>query len=402
MASWEIRFTGIPGGVYVGRFAVENLTLDIVNSEEGGFTCELPLSATQIDSPTLGIPRAMPSGFAPKRSDWEIWRGGKLISAGILTEVNLNTDRDTMLLAGRDWIWYLKQRIYPFNPEEYVAGEWDKWPKRWPETNADNPVDISIIVRALVQSLDQDPETGDYFIGARLFSRHIPTMNQTTKYTILPGDTTTIFDHIQTLSERAEGFEFDIEPGTKEFNTYSPRRDSSYGFPEYIFKVVDPAGSEPMDVVEGYGQIIEMDWTNEGPNGTYLVGLGTRDHRVGRVWTDIDTALQFGRYDLVYDYGELSNQQSLLAMLKDQQDLWPQKNLSLTLLNPEYLGVSFYSGSYPRGLVGRRVRVFRDFLPYTIIQHDFRINSIRWTVDQSTNEQVELGLEMLYPPDVID
>lgn len=397
MASWEIRLTGSPNGNYVGRFVAENLTLEILNSEDGGFTCELPLSATQTTNPSLGIPPSqIPYGFGPKRSDWEIWRGNTLVSAGILTSVNLNGDRDTLLLAGRDWIWYLKQRIYPFDPEEYVAGGWDKWPKQWPESKADDPVDIAVVVRALIKSLTVDPDTGAWLQGARPISYNVPLMGITTKYQILPGDSTTIFDHIQKLSQMKDGFEFDILPSSLEFKTWHPRRDSSYGFPEFILKVVDPGGSELMDVVEGYGQIIELDWTNEGPEGTFLIGLGSSGKRVGYTRTDPETLDQFGRFDLVHDYGDVARPEMIQNLLDDEQNLFPQRKLGVTLLNPEFLGTNFYTGGRPRNLIGKRVRVFKDFLPYRQIAADFRINSMRWTIDQSTNEQVELGLEMLY------
>lgn len=401
MASWEIRLTGTPGGNYVGRFIAENLTLDIVNSDEGGFTCELPLSATQTTNSLLGIPRSTPNGFGPKRSDWEIWRGNKLISAGVLTSVNLNKDRDTILLAGSDWIWYLKQRIYPFDPEEYVAGGWDQWPKQWPETNADDPIDTGIIVQALIDSITKDPVTNGTIQGARQIVGKIPTLGQYTKYSILPGDTRTIFDHIQGLSTSHAGFEFDVLPASLEFKVWNPRRDSSYGYPIWQFLVGDPSTLSQTDL-EMWGQIIEFDWTNEGPDGTYLIGLATKDHRVGRVWTDPETLVKFSRLDLLYDYGELTNLDSILDRLQDQQDLYPQKKLSLSLLNPEFMPLSFYSGGYPRGLLGMRIRVTHDFVPYHKVDAYFRINSIRWTVDQSTNEQVDLGLEMLYPPDVLD
>jgi hypothetical protein len=75
LASWEVRFldADTPNKVYTGRFMAENLTYEIINSDDGGITCELPLSATQTDQPTVGIIR---DSFAPKRSHWELWRTG--------------------------------------------------------------------------------------------------------------------------------------------------------------------------------------------------------------------------------------------------------------------------------------------------------------------------------------
>jgi len=403
----------------------ENLTYEIINSDDGGITCELPLSATRTDLPTVGITR---DSFAPKRSHWELWRTGssgvaKELGSGIVTSVNLNKDRDTILMSGRDWLWYLKQRIYPFNPEAYVTFDpneahhyWDKWPKQWPEGTPGNtaPVDLTIIVRDLIRAMrvarPVDPQTGwplsgipNPAPGVPDITFNAPNTGVTSKYQIFPGDQTTIYDHINTLSERFDGFEFDIDPISLEFKMWSPRRDNSSGFPEYIIKVEDLATFDPnipaqQQILEGYGQIIEFDWTNDGPDGTYLLGLATRDHRVGRVWTDIDNVNEFGRLDLVYDYGSIKDTTSILQMLKDQNDLHPQKKLGITFLNPEFLVPSMYTGGRPRSLMGAMIFVLHDFTPYHKVNAYFRINQIGWVVDSSSNEKVTWGLEMIYEP----
>ena len=407
----------------------ENLTYEIINSDDGGITCELPLSATQTDQPTVGIIR---DSFASKRSHWELWRTGssgtaKELGSGIVTSVNLNKDRDTILMSGRDWIWYLKQRIYPFNPEDYVIFNPDvpeqhaldsngdgtgdsNWPKRWPNADGDAAVDLRDITRDLIRSMRtgraidiNGPNVSALAPGVPDISFNAALTGATTKYKIFPGDSTKIYDHVKTLSERNDGFEFDIDPISLEFKMWSPRRDNSSGFPEYIIKVADLAEFDPnipaeQQILEGYGQIIEFDWTNDGPDGTYLLGLGTRAHRVGRVWTDIDNVNEFGRLDLVYDYGELSNTDNILQKLKDQNDLHPQKKLGITFLNPEFLVPSMYTGGRPRSLMGAMIFVLHDFVPYHKVNAYFRINQIGWVVDSSSNEQVTWGLEMIYEP----
>ena len=407
----------------------ENLTFEIVNSDDGGMTCEIPLSATRTGSTTLGIVR---DSFAPKRSHWELWRTGssnvaKQLGSGVVTSVNLNKDRDTVLVSGRDWLWYLKQRIYPFNPEDYVEFNPDapeqhaldsngdatgtsNWPKRWPNAHEDDPVDLRDIVRDIIRSMRtgraidiNGPNVSARALGVPDITINAALTGAETKYKIFPGDSTTIYDHIKTLSERNDGFEFDIDPISLEFKMWSPRRDNSSGFPEYIIKVADLAEFDPnipaeQQILEGYGQIIEFDWTNDGPDGTYLVGLGTRGQRVGRVWTDVDNVEQFGRLDLVYDYGELSNEDNILQKLKDQNDLHPQKKLGIGLLNPEFLVPSMYTGGRPRSLMGAMIYVIHDFPPYHRVNAYFRINQISWQVDNNSNEQVTWGLEMIYEP----
>jgi hypothetical protein len=432
LASFEIRFASVgangASGPYVGKYMAENVTFELNNSEEGGVGCEIPLSATQTDQPLLGIVR---DSFAPKRTDWELWRNGVILGSGILTSVNLNKDRDTILVSGKDWLWYLKQRIYPFNPVDFVTfnatnpqmyatsnlnvlNAPGNWPKRWPKGHKDktnplnNPYSVSEIVKDILRSMrtgvpidsNNTPGPTSITAGTPPFVFNIPAIGTTTKYKIYPGDSTSIFDHIKKLSEATDGFEFDIFPLSLEFKLWWPRRDTS-AMPEYFISVQNMADFNPntasgQAVLEAGGMIAEFDWTNDGPDGTYLLGLGTRGQRVGQVWTTLANVTEFRRLDLVYDFGELSNTAFLLQMLKDQNDLHPQKKLELTLWNPEFLSPSFYTGGRPRTLIGRRIRVTNDFAPYHQVVADFRINNIRLSTDQSTNESVALGLEMIY------
>ena len=188
-----------------------------------------------------------------------------------------------------------------------------------------------------------------------------------------------------------DGFEWDITPVNLQFKLWSPKK-YDYDYPFYTF-------TAPSDF-EYDGTITEFDWTNDGPDGTYLIGLGSGRHKVGRVWSDIDTVLEFGRYDLVYDYGEIQDRDVILRKLKDQNDLWPQKKLMLTLWNPEFLDqANFYTGGRPRDLIGGSIKVVRAFEPLWTVNAYFQINAIKWRIDASTNESVDLELMMIYEPE---
>jgi hypothetical protein len=117
------------------------------------------------------------------------------------------------------------------------------------------------------------------------------------------------------------------------------------------------------------------------------------------VWSYDPALEQFGLYDLVYDYGTMTNPALLQQKLKDQNDIWPQKKMTFSLLNPEYLPNNFYTQGRPRNLIGNTVRVTKDFPPYHKVDAYFRINSIRWAVDPSSNEVADLELMMIYEPE---
>jgi len=404
-----------------------NPEIEVRNSEPGGFSGELALSQKWRNSLTRGISR---DSFAPYRTHYELWRTdnigglGNCISAGMLTSVNLNFNRDTVLISGKDWLHYLQRRIYPFDPELYKAGEWINWPRQWPDVKGaygprdyianptvaqlqnGDPIDVGYIIRELIQATQFEPPTGidplafprntqwpsnaEETHGRLRITQNVRLLDQMTKYKIYPGDQTSIYDHIKKLSEQVDkGFEFDIHPLTREFQVWNPRRNAQ-GFNNYLF-----SGGHDR---EEDGQIIEFDWTNDGPEGTYLVGLAKKAKNVGRVWTDEDNRREFGRLDKIYDFGEVSEDEMILELLKDQNDLHPQKRLGLALLNPEFLVPNFYTGGRPRSILGATVGVHQSFPPYHTVDAYFRINAIKWNIDSSTNEEVSFELEMVYDP----
>lgn len=409
MADWFVKFLDRRDGVPVGEFSLQNPEVEVRNSEVGGFSGEIGLGQYYRGT-TVGISRDQ---FVPYECNYEVWRqstgSGVCISDGMLTSLNLNFNRDTVLVAGKDWKHYLQRRIYPFKPEDYVtynanASEnyWDKWPKRWPSMLGTdiNPVDIALIVRDLLQSM----RTGKAVDAQLHYTNKVPTTwaagvpditwnigNTGTvipSYVIYPGDQTTIYDHIQKLSEMKDGFEWDITPISHEFKLWSPKRYAE-NWATYWF-----APSES----EAGGAISEFDWTNEGPNGTYLIGLGAGEHKMGATWTTVKNVDAYGRLDLVYDYGEVKSYDMILNKLKDQNDLWAQKKLGLTLLNPEFLPTNFYTGGRPRSLIGDTVRVTHFFRPLHEVNAYFQINAIKWAVDASSNEHVTLELMQIYEP----
>lgn len=405
MAEWWIRFLDSQTGNVQGEYSAQSPNAELRNSEPGGVSCELALGQTKRGSTTLGI-RA--NEFAPYASNYELFRGNMAvpISDGMVTSVNLNFNRDSVLVSGKDWKHYLQRRIYPFTPEDYITYNpdaplafWDKWPKKW-VTPIGDAVPVTRVVRDLLMSMRKGVAL-DYkntlvqgnalknTLGTAPIVWNINTsIGPTVRYQIYPGDQTTIFDHIQKLSEMNDGFEWDILPGSREFKMWQPTKYKS-NVPVYSWTATDD---------ESQGSFIAFDWTNEGPDGTWLLGLGSGKHKMGATWTYQPSLRQYGRLDLVYDYGEIQDQSMILRRLKDQNDLHPQKRLAITLSNPEFLGLNFYTADRPRSLVGNTVRVTHNFAPYHLVDAYFQINAITWSVDESTNEEVGLELSMVYEP----
>lgn len=407
MADWFVKFLDRRDGVPVGEFSLQNPEVEVRNSEVGGFSGEIALGQTYRGG-VGGITRDQ---FVPYEVNYEVWRqstgSGVCISDGMLTSLNLNFNRDTVLVAGKDWKHYLQRRIYPFTPEDYITYNptkpnnfWDKWPKQWPYDPINDPApDIATIIRDLLLSMrtgeavdaQTSPRPTVWADGVPDITWNISDTGVTIpSYTIYPGDQTTIYDHIQKISEMKDGFEWDITPISHEFKLWAPQRYVNNAWWTYWFAPSD---------FEVDGAVTEFDWTNEGPNGTYLIGLGSGEHKMGATWTTVKNVDAYGRLDLVYDYGEIKSYDMILNKLKDQNDLWAQKKLQLTLLNPEFLPTNFYTGGRPRSLIGDTVRVTYFFRPLHQVNAFFQVNAIKWNVDPSTNENVTLELMQIYEPE---
>jgi hypothetical protein len=384
---------------------MSNLEFEIRNSEPGGFSGELALSQSWRENPAKFLSR---DSFAPYRTDFYLtrWEGSnaKTMIGGVITAVNLNKDRDTILVSGKDWIHYLERRIYPWIPEDFVHYNPDNpnmylfsvdgngnhnWPKRYRQK------DTQAIVRDLLLRMI-NAQTHDGYFGPldsqslQILPPSSPTGVVVNYGPIYPGDETSIYDHIKAISELSDGFEFDIMPQSLEFKMWSPRRDPNQGIPVWELSASD---------IETNGQFIEFDWENDGPDGTFLTGLGTGRHKIGATWTDPETVRRYRWLDKLYDYGTISSPDAIIRKLMDQNDLYPQKKLALTLLNPSFLQPSFYSPQNgARNRIGAQFRVTHDFAPYHKVDAFFRINAINGSVDESTNESLTLELEMVYDP----
>lgn len=361
------------GGVLLGTYRPINLSFSLRRNEPGDITYEL----------ALGDPSLRRDAFAPWRTEWYLRRGGNLIEGGIHTGRNLQEERDSVLISGKSWLEYLDHRIYPFTPEDYIKDNWRLWPKQWPSMG--NPaVDVRIIVEEIIQAMvDDDPDYTPPFI--------IANKNTGTKtvYKIFPGDSTKVLQHIRTLSEQTEGFDYDVIPASLEFRMWGPpdRRDS--GLPVYNFKITG---------TESAGPINGLDWTDEGPVATNTVGLGVggpKGLKMGRSKTYIPSKRRYLRTDVVVDVGRVRDQDMLDRVVDARNDRHPQKVAGLQIANPEFLVPNFYTGGRPRSLIGNRIRITRDY-GYHKVDAYFIVNALNFTVDNAGNELVTPDVEMIY------
>lgn len=371
-------------GVITGQYIPDNLSFSIRNSEPGTISYEIPLSE----------PFLTRDQFGPYRTDWKLYHrpaGGdfKILEGGILTEVNLDMERETILVNGKSWLHYLERRMYPFDPVAYVSDrDWVSWPKQWPTQKGNDAVDLTVIVEEILQAMiDEDVN------GLPLTLGNID-MGSTGFYKIFPADQTSIYDHVKRIAEIEDGFEFEINPTTLKFKMYPGTRDDG----DYLWFFVPENADEVFN-----GAVIRGDWTNSGPISTWLVGYGAGSKiKKGAVSTFARSREVYRRLERAEDFGEVSSQTMMNRLTASQgyQDRFPQKKLNLVVLNPEYMLPGFYEGGRPRNIIGRRINFFHNFEPYHNVNAAFRIIGLNWTVDQHGNEEVEFDVEMINDPNL--
>jgi hypothetical protein len=431
-----VEFRDVATDNTVAQHLIDNLGFSIRNSEPGDISFEISLG-----DPTLAF-MGDDMSIGPFRTDYYLHRvsgsSDILLAAGMVTAVNLAKDRDSLLVSGKDWIYYLQHRIFPFNPiaygnptalDSYGEANFEKWPINYPYIPnpipggvtvqtyiTANKVDVVDIVEDLLLAMEQRsnakfPRRPVTYLpalpngataattprGQLKLQMNNAKIGYKTSYRIYPGDSTTIFDHIKKLSEQINGFEFDIIPGSREFKIWGPQvLNSEFSASKRLLK--QPIYTFKPTSLESDGEIVEADWTNDGPEASVVLGLAQSPLHFGRMWYYKPSVDKFRWLDKVYDFGEIADKSLLLDMIQDQHDLDPQTKLSLTILNPEFLTPNFYTGDRPRSLIGNRIRFSADWAPYRPITtyKDYAVQALNWTVDSSGNEEVEFELLTIY------
>lgn len=366
------------------------LTWTLRDSDSGGVSCELPIGMQQYD----GTPLRRDS-IVPWHTDWYLYRGPNLRASGIVTKINLADDRDTVMVDGADWIEYLKHRVYPFDPEAYVNNrDWALWPKKW-GSGAAAGVDIKIIVEDILEAMIEATIGAPYNISAPFYTPPFILANRlsgiTGRYKILPGDPTTIYDHIKKLADNSTGFEFDILPHNLEFRIYPGGRDQ--GSPVYrLTKNVSNTNQTGL---------VELDWSNEGPLATVTIITGSGSSiRRGLVKTDFESVIRYRWTERYGDAGNVASQDALEKAAESEQfeDRFPRKRASFAIINPDLLTPNFWTGGRPRSLIGNRIRVRHDFM-FHQVNADYIVRALNIEVDEHGNEKISFEAQMLNTPE---
>lgn len=331
-------------------------------------TCELALGQLA-QTPTDRAKRDIIDG---KLTCFELWRGTTRILDGELREVNLNFNRDTIVCEHSDYIQYLDERVYPFH-YPFIRGD---WPKIWQSK------DLTVITEDILRAmLDEDSHAPPF-----AFANSNTAVS--TNYQIDAGDGTTVLEHIKTLADRDDGFDYRARVNNDRtavvFSILHPKNDD---------------GNIVYTITKDIGQITDIDFTRKGPDATWLLGraAGTTGTNTAHEVLSETARNAYWRRDAVVDFGKVRNvnelQKITLAEAKKQRRI--QRDISLTMLvNTDHLP-NFWSAAMgrPYNLLGRRIKVDEIFFhPFHTISEDFKILDMTISPDKEGNEYVAFGL----------
>jgi len=279
-------------------------------------------------------------GFVgPKRSTYELYRDGSLITAGIHSMVNTKKGEEVLHVQGKSWMWYLQNRHYPFDPlapNTFLGGTavedagiaYQRIGTPWS------------IIQDMFDAIFARPHGNPFGLETLLdvFSFVSPNVG----FRLELGDTQSIYDIMLTLSEsELAGFDFWDSPD-KVIHVENPER-----FPE-------EARTDPNScnwVLDGYihpTPFIDAEFENTGPEMTHILGLGSGTAtRIGRAYGDEQTQARFGRWDGTVDFAETMNQDQLARKTKIHfsKAAYPARHIGLTV-DVENIP-DFYFNFYP-------------------------------------------------------
>lgn len=311
MAQFDLQVREAGGNGVIGTWKPLDLDLNITQNETGSIT-----SAFARSDPTVKR-----NFFGPYRNDWFLYRDAQLLASGPITQAGWSDDNEGIVtMAGKTWHHLLDRRIWYFDPEEpdyptlisnfiYRSGVFP------PADQKALMRPLHLIVRDLLDNVEENnggsTDPTYQIIGT--------TPNAQMQYEIFPFDTTTIYQHIKTISEQDIGFDFDIEwfaPYMNKFFIYAPIKESS----GIVYKL-------------NRENITSLNFTNDGPVGTreYVIGDGQPGTNWGILDQYVPSMDRFRTLEVVTRFGRVKDRAALARLAASEISRTKEPNLSVDI-----------------------------------------------------------------------
>ncbi len=344
------------------------------------------------------------NSFAPYKTDWRLQQqvsGGSWtnIHAGIHVPVNLVNDQDAVNVAGKDWAHWLDQPVW----FDFYNYHWDTIGNGIDEMiNSDHalsgavngvvnkPAVLAFIPgcsqETMLRTLITNTKRGtDYVNISAVFSGNVGNLQLTVDpYIIGFEDTSTVLQHINNIAALSDPFGFDwTMNASKKMEFFGPRK--------IVENAPDPIWTITKDSILEQ-PILDLNWTNNGPIGTYIVGMSIGSPALWHHKRDQDSEALYRQWLKLENVGDRYWKGPAIKHAVDGlQYIHPHKDITITVL-PEVLDP--YEGF--RNHVGDVVRLKWDFPPYHEVNAYYWITDQHFMSDPSGNWKCDLGLQQIY------
>lgn len=289
MAQFDLQLRHAGGGV-IGTWKPLDLEFNKTQNEVGSVTAAFGRSD----------PTVTRNFFGPYRNDWFLYRDLRLLGSGVVTQAAWSDQTEGLIaFAGKSWEHLLEKRIWFFDPTEpdfptlisnfiYRSGVFP------PADQKALLRQLDLIVRDLLDNVEENGNALDptYTIVGQ-------AEGQQMTYEIYPFDTTSIYQHIKTISEQDNGFDFEVQ---------------YVGAFDLRFRIWHPI-KETTGIVFHLDRtnIASLEFTNDGPIGTrnYVIGDGSPGTNWGLIDEYIPSSERFRTLESVTRFGRVKDRDAL-------------------------------------------------------------------------------------------
>jgi hypothetical protein len=310
----------------------------------------LPLSAVGDCSYEIvvGEPLATWEKTFPYRTDYLLAWGDKILQGGIHTGISIvDVEQATVQVSGNDYLHYLEGRWYPFDPLNLTGAGYI----------APIGTDLFTIIEALLDAALALPESLEMFYNNGLSGQ---TIND---FKIEAGDTEDLKSKIETLSKKAPGFDYWVDP-FRELHLYPDGRGS---IKEFTF--------------EQGKNIYLLDYANRGPSGTHTLGIVQGEgNKIART-KDHPSIVTYRRWDVHEDLALKTTDATAVQQATDaeaERNIAPRIEFSARFVGEEDIDILDILDT------GDRPMVHAD-LGWIVVNDYMRIVNIQGQTDDEGN-----------------
>ena len=398
--SFRVQHLAHTGSVISTHYPVGgSLSWGFVANQVGDISYQLAL-----DDVTIGR-----DAFAPYKTDYRLQM--KTVSGswqstmgGIHVPVNLKNDEDAVNVAGKDWAHWLEQPIF----FDYYNYNWNQAGSGYATRKRDvNKVShatpnsvivdniallafgINVPQYAIIDKLLEKSRHGANYVNISQAYEGTAGSGALTlqAYVIQFQDETTILQHINNIAALDDPYGFDWTMShDKRMSFFGPRKTVAAA-PSPIWTLTqNMLVEQPM---------LDIDWTNNGPIGTHIVGLSIGSPALWYFKRDQDSVDLYREWLKLERIGDhYIKGTDMRYALNGLQDIYPHKDVKITIL-PEIVNPTDELDGF-RNHVGDVIRVTWDFPPYHKVDAYYWITEQRFSSDTSNNWKCELGLQQIY------